>query len=97
MLSLKRATSASPSFGGTACSATSPVEDCLCCASLGQFSRREAKLFDPTSLSSALAPLYFNVMTQDAAVMAGLGEAAMNKPPTGANPDFAERKKLTWN
>ena len=29
------------------------------------------------------------VMTQDAAVMAGLGEAALNKPPTGTHPDFA--------
>ena len=29
------------------------------------------------------------VMTQDASVMAGLGEAAANKPPTGANPDYA--------
>ena len=29
------------------------------------------------------------VMTQDAGVMASLGEAAANKPPTGANPDYA--------
>jgi len=29
------------------------------------------------------------VMTQDAGVMATLGEAVANKPPTGANPDYA--------
>ena len=29
------------------------------------------------------------VMTQDADVMTSLGEAAANKPPTGANPDYA--------